>query len=367
MKEQPKVGAGQLFLLLFLSRVVLTLTYSIGSGGHSVNNADWLAALFLPAFLILLAIPVFVFLRYSANQDVCHYAYQLGRGWGHTVSVLYAIFFFLLTYSPVARFSFFVTSVMQPEKGEWFFPILILIPVCFAAIKGIQAILRTGAILAVVSILSIFVIVVALLTRFDMLNIYTPLYYGWKEVGRSTVLMISNSLELGMILMLAPLVRGNIKKAYLGYALGAPACLFVVLFTVVAVLGPYANLQLFPFYAVAGIAKIGELTNLSAAEASVWIMGVFIKSSTYLYLCHTCLARIIPSKYRSLSLLLLSIAAIAAAASSSGNVKNAWLNFSVEGTLIIGGLFLMVIPLTLVVAGKMKRRKQNEKSRLPVA
>lgn len=356
MSTQPRFGAGQLFFLIFLSRIVLTLTYSISSGGHTVNNADWLAAIFMPLVLLVIAIPSGLFLSVSNNQDICSFSYTLHPFVGKTVSVLYSALFFILAYTPVARFSFFVTSAMQPEQGNWFFPILIFLPVCFAAVKGVQAIVRTGAVFAVVSMVAIGVIVLALLPRFDRFNIYSPLYDGWGEVGHSLTLMLSNSLELSMILMLAPMVRGSIKKAYLCYAVLAPVVLFGVLFTVVAVLGDYANLQLFPFYSVAGIARIGELTNLSALEASVWIVGVYVKSSMYLYLSHRCLCRIVPDRYRTIALCVLSAAGVVVAALSSETVKKAQLNFSVSGTLVIGCIFLIVIPLVLALAGKVKKK-----------
>ncbi len=367
MKTAPQIGGGQFFLIIFLSRVVLTLTYSIGSGGHTVNNADWLAALFMPLVLLLIAIPTFFFLKQSSNQDVCTYAYRLHRWLGIGVSIGYALLFFILAYTPVARFSFFVTSAMQPNKNPWFFPVLIFGAVCFAAHKGLKAIVRTGAILSVIGVIAIVSIVVALIPRFDGLNIYTPIYDGWREVGNSMLLMLSNSLELSMFLMLAPNVKGNLKKAYWGYALLTPLMLFLVLFTVVAVLGEYANLQLFPFYSVAGIAKLGELTNLSALEASVWIAGVFIKSSIYLYLCKQCLKPIFPCAWHRFLLPVLGVGGVIAAAFSSENVRRAQLNFSVGGTLLIGFVFIVFLPLLLAVIGGLKKKVYYEKTVEPAS
>ncbi len=356
MTKIPKIGAWQLFFLILLSRIVLTLTYSISSGGHTVTNADWLAALFMPVVLLLIAIPTGAFLKVSKRQDICGFAHMIHPAVGYTVSVLYGALFLVLAYTPIARFSFFVLSAMQPEQGNWFFPVLIFLPVCFAAVKGVQAIVRTGAVFAVVSIVAVGFIIVALVPRFDSLNIYSPLYDGWHEVGRSLMLMLSNSLELSMILMLAPMVKGNIKRTYLFYAFLAPVVLFGVLFTVVAVLGEYANLQLFPFYSVAGIARVGELTNLSALEASVWIVGVYVKSAMYLYLCGQCFSCLIPARYRTLSLCGFTVIGIVAAALSSETVKKAQLNFSVSGTLVIIGVFLLAIPLLLVLIGKVKKK-----------
>ncbi len=359
MTSNQRIGAGQFFLMIFLSRVVLTLTYSINSGGHTISNADWFAALFMPLILLIMGVPAFVFLHHSPRGDLCDFAFTLGTGVGKAVSLLYGLLFLLLTFTPVARFSFFVTSTTQTEKGEWFFPLLIMAAVSFGAAKGVQAIARTGAVLAVIGIAAIAAIVLALIPRMDMLNIYNPLAGGIREVGSSVLLLIANSLELSMLYMLAPHIRGSVKKAYLGYCVTAPLMLFLVLFTVMAVLGPYATLQLFPFYSVAGIAKIGELTNLSALEASVWIVGVFAKCALYLYFSYRCLSKVVSLPHRWMWFVLLGSLSAIAAAMSSDNVKKAQLNFSVVGSLWINAIFLIVLPLILTVAGAIKRRKQN--------
>jgi spore germination protein KB len=361
MKNPSKIGAGQLLLVIFLSRVEITLTYGVSAGVHSVNNADWLASLFMPILLTLLALPTFWFLKVSGNGDVCTFAYGIGKGIGRITSFLYGVLFLVLAFSPISRFSFFVTSVMQPEKGHWFFPILIILPVCFGAIKGVQAIVRTGALLSVVSILSIVVIVSALIDRLDMLNVYSPFYDGVREVADSLSLMVANSMELSIILMLAPRVKGSLPKAYFGYVCLVTVFLFLVMFTVVAVLGEFAQLQLFPFYSVAGVAKIGELSNLSALEASVWIVGVFIKSALYLYLSANCFCHLFPSRLRTVILLVLGAVVAVLAALTSANVTNAQRNFSTAGSLVVQGIFLVLFPILLAVTGKIKRRMYGEK------
>ncbi len=365
MTTNTKIGAGQLYLMLLLSRVVLTLTYSINSDGHTISNADWFAALGMPVVLLLIGLPVFWNFRQTANKNLCDVAFSLHPQVGKAVSLGYASVFFLLTVTPVARFSFFVTSTMQPEQGKWFFPLLILPCVVFGAVKGLQAIARTTAILSVIGVVSTLAILAALIPRMEWLNIYTPLYHGWGGVGESLLLLISNSLELLPLLMLVSRVKGKPFKAYLGYAITAPLLLFLILFGVMAVLGEYATLQLFPFYTAAGIAKIGELTNLSAVAASVWIVGVFAKCALNLYLCYDCLARVFPLQRRGLVLVVLGLLAAVLASLSSDTLTKAQQNFSIYGSLTVGGVFILLIPVALGVAAKIQRRRNNETMDLP--
>lgn len=359
MRSTAKIGAGQLFLFMVLSRVIITLTYSINSGDHVVNHADWLAALMLPVVLVILAIPTFWFLKRAGGVTVCEYAYTIGKPVGITVSVLYAALFFLMSFITMARFSFFVTSTTQNERGIFFFPILIVIPVLYAAIKGLPAIMRVSGLLTMISLITIAGIMAALIPRLDGLNLFTPLYDGWGNVGRSLLLLSSNSIGHVVLLMLAPNVRGNIKKAYAAFAVVAPLIIFLILFTTLLVLGSFSTLQMFPFYAAAGVAKLGELSNLSALEASVWIWGVFLRSSLHLYLCFQCLSGIIPRRFRGWTLFVLALLTVLCAALSSATVGSTQQNMYIPGSLATVIVFTMVLPALLIAVGTIRKRRNE--------
>ncbi len=365
MSRRPVIGAGQLFCYLLLSRVVLTLTYSINFNAHTIGPTDWLAALLLPPFLLALALPAFVLRRRSGPVSVCEYAFSLSKPLGRAVSLLYGAGFFLLTVLPVSRFSFFVTSTLQPEKSPLFFPLLLLLPACYAVCRGLEAIFRLSALLSVVCLLSLLAIVAVLLPRFDSLNILSPFYEPRGALGLSLLLLLSNSLEVFVVLMLPGAVRGGVKKAYLGYALVAPLFLFLIFYTVLAVLGPYSALQMFPFYTAAGVAKVGELRNLSAVAAAVWILGVFAKSSLSLLLCRRCLLPLTPKAARPFLLPALGAAATACAAWNSATMAENKLNFSMPLMLGVVGVYLIALPLLLAALGKRKENRHRETPAVP--
>ncbi|MBR3844460.1 MAG: GerAB/ArcD/ProY family transporter, partial [Clostridia bacterium] len=145
MTYTSKIGSGQLFLFVVLSRVIITLAYGINAGGHTISNGAWFACLILPLTLLLLGLPTLWFIKNAGGVSISDYAFSLGKGVGITVSVLYALLFFALSFSSVGRFSFFVTSTVQTKQTIWFFPILMMAAVCFGAIKGLRAIFRAGS------------------------------------------------------------------------------------------------------------------------------------------------------------------------------------------------------------------------------
>ncbi len=362
MKHGGKISAGQLFLLAFIARVIITLAYGINAGGHTISNADWLACLALPIPLLLLGIPTFLLLRQSKGTSLCDYCYTLGKPLGRVMCSLYALLFFTLSFSSVGRFSFFVTSTLQTHRGVWFFPILMMGAVCFGAVKGLNGLLRAGSVLTVICVAAIVTIILSLIPRFDMLNILSPFYNGQGDFWQSLLLLTFSSMEMGLFLLLTPRVRGSVVKCYVGYALAAPVFLFLVFFTIIAVLGEYAQTQMFPFYGVSGMAGIGELTNLSALEASVWMIGVFLKSAVYLYLCYCCLSRMIPHRYRTLTLVLLAVLGVFCSVYSSENVTMAGESYGLPVIMGFNLLFVVVLPLIVWGIGLVKRRKSRERA-----
>ncbi len=360
MSYTSKIGSGQLFLFVVLSRVIITLAYGINAGGHTISNGAWFACLLLPITLLVLGIPTLVFIRKAKGVSICDYAFTVGKKTGYTVSILYAILFFALSFSSVGRFSYFVTSTMQTNQSIWFFPILLMGAACFGAIKGLRAVFRAGAVLSIFCIAAILAIVIALFPRFEFLNILSPFYDGFGKVGYSVTMLTFSSMEMGAFLMLAPLVNGKLTKTYIWYAVVSALFLFVVFFTVMAVLGEYATLQMFPFYGVAGVAQIGELSNLSALEAAVWMIGVFLKSAVYLHLCYDCLAFLIPKEYRSIAIVVLAVLGIFAAVYTSDSLVSSKTSYALPIVIGFNVVFSVILPVILLIIGKIKRGKQYE-------
>ncbi|MBR3844269.1 MAG: GerAB/ArcD/ProY family transporter, partial [Clostridia bacterium] len=217
------------------------------------------------------------------------------------------------------------------------------------------------------SILAIVAILLSLIPRFEFLNILPPFYDGVGQVGYSLTMLTFSSMEMGAFLMLAPMVKGKITKTYIAYALVSSVFLFVVFFTIMAVLGEYATLQMFPFYGAAGVAQIGELSNLSALEASVWMIGVFLKSAVYLHLCYDCLSFFISTRHRSLAIVGLALLGVFCAVFTSNSLVTSNISYALPIVISFNGLFSVVIPVVVLIIGKLKRRNQNESKAMPAS
>ena len=365
MKQVQKIGAGQIMAVFICSRIVAALTYSFDISGNSTSNAEWFAALLLIPILLIMAIPAFCLYRQTGLSAV-NSAYAISKPVGVITSILFALFFLAGTITSVSRFNIFLTSSMETEHASFFYPVIILIPACYAAIKGIEALSRASCLIAISGLLSIFIIIAAVLNRFDFTHILSPLYYGADKLVDPIIRFISNTTEIVSLLILFPRITGNTKKAYVGFSVISGILISVILFTTIAVFGTFASYQNFPFYSVAGIAEIGELKQLSALHAATWMLGLFVKCSLFLYLTYTCLEDIIPEKYRKTTILLCSTVIFILTSLMSSDFLMSIKAFSAHVWIYTIAFFSIVIPLLLIIGNAIKEKSlRNRRSKAP--
>lgn len=295
MTSKKEIGAGQLFGLMLLSRLSVALTFPFDFAG-SLNNQEWLVSLLFFPFLLLLLLPSY-FLYKKTGLSTLQSAYKTSPIIGGGTAILLCLFFLLSTAVNLSRFNIFMTSATGAEQSPLFFPLLLIIPAFYAAYKGLEAISRTALIALVIGFISVAVIILAALPKFDLLNIVSPRFYDKKGIAELLGVYISNTSEAVAFSLLLPKVRGNVKGTMIGFSALCCIGMFIIFFSVSAVFGELTAFENFPFYALADIAELGELKRLSALHASTWILGLFIKCALFLYLAYDCFKQVTKRKF----------------------------------------------------------------------
>ena len=290
MNLRKEIGTGQLFCLLIVCRLSVALTFPFDSVG-SFNNQEWFAAvLFFP---ILLSVMSFLLFFYN-KTGLCpaDAAAKTSPFFGKAVSLVFSVFFLLSAAVNLSRFNIFMTSTTGADQSPLFFPLLLIIPSVYAAYKGIEAISRTACIILVIGLVSAAVIILAVIPKFDMLNVLPPRSSDRKNVARLLMTYFSGTSEAAAFAVMLPKARG--KKRFLPAAFSAAVAfgMFAIFFSVSAVFGELAEFENFPFFALADIAELGELKRLSALHASTWILGLYVKCGLFLQLSRSCAERV---------------------------------------------------------------------------
>ena len=347
-------------IALFLCcRITVTLTYSFNNEEHIFSNTDWLAAILLVPIMILLATPAFIMIKQDNNLSVIDRAYGVSKFFGHIISVLYALYFLFIPISSIARFTAFATSTLQPDRSVIFYSLIIMIPVCFAATKGIEPIARASTLAAIFGGIILLAITILLIPRFNLLNVSTPLYQDKENFISIMKILVSNSTETVAFLVIFPQIKGKIQKSYISFSVASGLIICVLLFTVSATLGAYARLQAFPFYTTYGIAEIGSLKRLDAFHSSVWLIGIFIKSLLYTHLSQLCLDRIIGRKFKTLTIIVLSGIITVVSSLLSGKYENfTWI---FDASNLLRGLVILslIIPVLILICSSKKMRSKK--------
>lgn len=354
-----KISPYQLFALLICSRIIVTITFSVNTQSHTVNNGDWFSSLLLIPVLLIGGIPFFLLCKRDKTKSVIDCAYDISPPFGHITALLYTVFFTFVPCVSVARFNVFVTSAIQIEQPAYFYPVLVLIAVAFAVSRGIEAISRTGALTTVIGGGILLVILIILIKRFDFSNISSPVYNGMGNILNTVSIMLANSVEAVAILVIFPFVRSNAHRSYRFFVVFSGIMIGIIMLAVILVLGSYAAVQEFPFHMAAGVAQLGSLKRLDAFQTAVWLVGCFIKSSFFVYLSSESLKRIVPSKFKTVA--IIAVCAVVAAISTIFSADIFTISILYNHYLTLVGVILLafIIPLLIYFLTKKQYKKSE--------
>jgi len=358
-RAKIKISSAQLLALLLCSRITVTLTYSLNNSEHTSSGSDWVNALVLIPIMLILGIPAYILIKQNKDKSLLDRAYDISNTFGNVISVLYSLYLLFIPITSISRFNAFITSTIQTDRSMSYYAILIMLPVCFAAIKGLQPIARAGTIGAVVGGLILLTITLILIPRFNILNITTPAFEQRSNMFSMLKILISNCNETVLLLIMFPKVKGKATRTYIRFSFISGLIIATLLFTITATLGAYAKLQGFPYYTAYGVAEIGSLKRLDAIHSAVWLVGVFIKAATFTYVSHLCLERIVSHKLRTVSILIMGLIIIVLASIISGNYGNFdWLYGS--NNLLIGlFIFALIVPFIIIFVSFIKKQRRG--------
>ncbi|MEG1614719.1 MAG: GerAB/ArcD/ProY family transporter [Oscillospiraceae bacterium] len=361
MDKTVKIHAPQIFFLMFLSRIIVTLTY-IPLINVNLEVTDNIADItFATIMIFITAIPIFLLLKSESKTSFLDRCYCINHTFGRITALIYAICFLYSGIIAIQRFNIFATSVIFPETNFNSFLLVIIVACTFAALMGLEAMGRSGILIFSLIALSLVFILVSVSSNFDWLN-FSPIFYnGIKPVISSSLLTVSRTIETTMLLILMPKIKGNLRKGLVWWILGIGATMFIITLYIGGVMGEYSNTQLFPVYALTVIAKLGFLQRIDVLLTSSWILCVFVKVSIELYLIKECLCVAISKKYNKLYIVLAGIIISVSALIIKPNITNITMILNKSIAIEMFVLIVILLPSILLIAEKVKDRKNYEK------
>lgn len=359
MNDKGIVTSGQLFVLFFISRIIISVFCSPKISG--VNTLwDYFLPVIISLFLsMLMLVPVLVMYRQNRQMSVSEYSYRYFGKAGNIITILYALYFFVgCVYSLSVYYGFL--KFISPDGIQISLILILLVIACvYASFKGLEAVSRLSGIVLVIIIIASVILISFLSSELSNRN-YFPLYYATPTSTADTVIFIlSRMSNIAVLAMLYPVTKGNITK-------GAVICnifVFLVFISMILFLtgslGEYPDGQPFPIYQ--SIDGSGKLQRFNPMFLGVSGAGIFCEISMLLYVISQCIKNVSSEKTgRKFTVIggILS-AAISLCISDSDTILN--LLFNKYLCFAVTLIFAFVIPLIIVIVNSVKKRKRKSR------
>lgn len=356
MEKRPAISVGQLFSMLFISRMVVSMTY----GTLLISDSDiWdhvisAGVSFLITFLLV--IPIYSLFSMDEKMNLIDNLRELCGRVGWLFIVVYTIYYLIISFHTLAVFNNFILSAINPPISLPLLSLLLLSSACYGAYKGLEALARTSNFILVSTAFSILFLGISLFSSIESINFKPLLYNGTESAMEGTVYMLSQSSCIPALAVLLPLAKGNHKLGIAAWNIGVYSVFALVIMLIVGTMGDFADTQLFPVYTAAGIGKFGSLRHLDSLYLGIWISGIFLKLSLFLLLAGEGVKKIWGEKARKVSVVIFSIL-MAIFPFFSENLNILHQSFITEFLFVFLIVISVVIPSVLVVLKKFRHRK----------
>ncbi|WP_217595426.1 endospore germination permease [Cohnella sp. GbtcB17] len=289
MITNGKISVRQFTILVVIFTVGSAILYVPGLLAEEAKQDAWLAGIVGTGFGLLSAWPIKSLAERFPGQRLTEYSVVLlGKIAGPAVSIVYFLYFFMLSAMLLRDVGDFVTTQMMPETPIQAILIAFMFISIYAVRLGIEVIARAAEFFFPILIGLASILFILLVPKIDFVQLTPVLERGIGPAFKAAPPFIAIPfLQLSVFLMLFPLVS-NAKRAgrvFMGGVLAAG--MFLILFTTVCllVLGAYlTSVESFPSYALAKQANIGEfIQRTEAVMAVIWFLSIFFKLSLCFY------------------------------------------------------------------------------------
>lgn len=360
MEKIVKIRVQHVFFLLFISRLLITLTY-IPALNVNLESSDKLARIvFSTVTLLVTSIPVFLCCRSDTRANLLRRCECISKPYGKICASIYGLVFIYSALTSIARFDMFATSIMFQESNFNKFLIVLILASTIAALYGIEALARSSGIIFSVVVISMIIIIVGVLKSFDWLNFSPVFYNGVKDPLQAGVVTTFRTIELATLLILMPNITGNVRKGIVWWIIGTEFLILLLTFFMVGVMGEYTRTQLFPIYTLTVIAKFQFLQRLDVILTGSWIICIFIKLSLMLYLFRQCMQSLFVKKFKVSYVIIGSVILyiVSQFLTQKAYSINSLLNPYLDG--VIYCIVIIIIPSSVLIFEKYRNGKYEK-------
>lgn len=352
MEMGTKVANRSVAAMLVLSRLFLLLMYSPEKDPQLRSSGYLLMILVGYGLVVLSLVPAWLLLRQRPEQGLAEAAGLLWPASRKVVALSFGLLCLAAVVETAVQFEFFMTSAVYPDVSHWMVLAIFLLAAGYLGWLGLEALSRLAVVVLVLTVLSFAVVFAGVNQEIDLLNLYSPLYYGWGPVLRSAVRFWGLHVEAAAFLLLIPRLQSPRPwKTFLWYTGISLAVLEGILFVVNGVLGSFGRTRTFPIYTVFSLSGSSIFYRMDYIHIVSWVAISLVRAVLYLILGAQMLGQLLPLSARPAALWLLLGAAGGFCLLLLGGMPDQGLAvlFFLSGALELG----LVVVLPTVLLGRL--------------
>ena len=257
MTKEARIGSAGLFSLLFLCRMLTTVTFSPFLGDSHLEGDSILNILFACIFIAVLSIPSALFFRRFPENNPVNLIKKTGLS--KAVSLFYWLVFLFFASVSLSRFFIFTTGIIFPEKNMNLFLVIAVAMCSYCSFFGIEALTRGNMILLAFTVIGVSAILFSVTGKFSVYNLEPIFFRPFSESVINGLSAAGRTAEAAAFLFLASKTNGKIGRGFFICL----ACFFVSL----SVLFLFLN-------GVSG----------DAVATALCIFAILVKTSLFIYI-----------------------------------------------------------------------------------
>lgn len=355
MQENGKISIRQFAVLVFIFTLGSSVLIAPSLITTAAKNDAWIAAILgVTGGVVLVWLYNTLGKRYP-NKTLTEYSETILGTWaGKTVSLLFIVYFFLLTTLLLREIGDFITTQMMPETPLPVILILFTFIIVMGTHLGLQVIARASEVFFPWVILLTLLLVFLLLPQTEFSRVQPIMAEGIKPVLHGALQLLSLSfLELFIFLMIIPDVNRQQeagKGFWQGTVLGGILLIFLIIMCILTLGASLTMRQIYPSYILAKKINLFHfLERLEVMMATIWFITLYFKIAICFYGTLSGLAQIIKLRdYRVLTipfamiLIVLSIIISPNILYFQKFIETTWISYSLATGLFLPGLLLGV-------------------------
>ncbi|BED91527.1 MAG: GerAB/ArcD/ProY family transporter [Candidatus Improbicoccus pseudotrichonymphae] len=356
MLKEKIITSSQLFCLLLISKIVISITFGPAIIGKQ-DFWDYIISSIISYFItFIMVIPVYFLHKINPEADgPIFYTKKVFGDFSRIFVIFYAFYFTLVCLHLLFVFKNFIENVMNPPISFSLLLIILIILTCYGAYKGIEGIARAGSIIIFFMFISIIFLGFSLFKNLDYTNFKPFFYNGIEETKSGIIFFLSRSSCISAMLFLFHSVKGDLKKGIFIWNTIFYLLIITTIIFVIGSLGDFAKTRLFPVYSASSITKVLSLENLDSIYLGLWVCGIFIKLSLFINLLSECVKEVFNQKNNRTNIPFLCIFLIFL--SVFLKVSNLFSGiFSINFLFVLTLIASFLIPLFLLMCYLFKNR-----------